>query len=63
LRSDHASFWNQSYTALLITDSGEFRSPYYHCRFGIDGANTVDFDFARRVTQSTALAVRRALAP
>jgi hypothetical protein len=30
LRSDHAAFWYQGIPAVLITDTAELRSPYYH---------------------------------
>jgi hypothetical protein len=29
-RSDHASFWDQGFPAVLITDTSFFRNPYYH---------------------------------
>ncbi|MFN3532524.1 MAG: M28 family peptidase [Candidatus Brocadia sp.] len=28
--SDHASFWNRGYPALMLTDTAMFRNPYYH---------------------------------
>lgn len=28
--SDHASFWEQDYPALMVTDTAPFRYPYYH---------------------------------
>jgi Zn-dependent M28 family amino/carboxypeptidase len=28
--SDHWSFWRQGYSAIMITDTAEFRYPYYH---------------------------------
>jgi len=28
--SDHRSFWNEGYPALMITDTALFRNPYYH---------------------------------
>jgi hypothetical protein len=48
-RSDHASFWLQGYPALLVTDTANFRSPYYHCQSGDDAVSTLDFDFTTRV--------------
>jgi len=30
LRSDHASFWYQGIGAVLVTDTGNLRSPHYH---------------------------------
>lgn len=29
-RSDHASFWDQGYRAIMLTDTANFRSPHYH---------------------------------
>ncbi len=29
-RSDHAAFWQCGYPALMITDTANFRYPYYH---------------------------------
>ena len=29
-RSDHASFWKYGYPALMVTDTANFRTPYYH---------------------------------
>src|SRR5260370_16095004 len=29
-RSDHAAFWRCGYPALMITDTANFRYPYYH---------------------------------
>lgn len=29
-RSDHASFWDQGYPAVMLTDTANFRNPYYH---------------------------------
>lgn len=61
LRSDHAAFWEQNYSAVLITDTANLRNPHYHCRGGQDSPATLDFDFARKITQATASAARRAL--
>lgn len=30
--SDHASFWKFNYSAIMITDTAFFRTPYYHTR-------------------------------
>ena len=29
-RSDHASFWDQGYPAVMLTDTANFRNPHYH---------------------------------
>ena len=28
--SDHASFWDQGYRAVMLTDSAFYRNPHYH---------------------------------
>lgn len=52
--SDNASFWDQRYPALMVTDTAFLRNPHYH--MGSDAADTLDYDFMRKVTQ-TVLAV------
>ncbi len=49
-RSDHASFWDEDYPALLITDTANFRNPNYHQP--TDTLQTLDLTFATRVTQA-----------
>lgn len=61
LRADHASFWIAGYPAILISDSGEFRNPAYHCWEAVDGPDTLDYPFLAQVTSSTAAMVRAAL--
>ena len=29
-RSDHASFWDAGYPAVVLTDTANFRNPHYH---------------------------------
>jgi len=29
-RSDHAAFWAEGYPALMVTDTGPYRNPFYH---------------------------------
>ncbi len=45
-RSDHASFWEAGYPAMMITDTANFRNPHYHCQHGEDRAETLDAEFA-----------------
>jgi len=52
-RSDHASFWLVDYPAMMITDTANFRNPYYHCAEGPDVVSTLDHDFAVQVIQAT----------
>jgi len=51
LRSDHAPFWKHDIPALLISDSANFRNPYYHT--GGDTIATLDFPFMKKVCQTT----------
>ena len=51
LRSDHAPFWKEKIPALMITDSGNFRNPYYHTE--ADTIDKLDFEFIKKVTQAT----------
>lgn len=48
--SDHASFWNQGYPALMLTDTAMFRNPYYHTQH--DRFETLDFSFVVNVTKA-----------
>lgn len=50
--SDHVSFWDEGYPALLVTDSGEFRNPQFHCSNGQDRSDTLDYPFTTRVGQA-----------
>ncbi len=56
-RSDHASFWLQGFPALLLSDTANFRSPYYHCRYGDDSVDTLDLGFTARVGRAVVGAV------
>lgn len=46
-RSDHASFWKYGYPALMVTDTANFRTPYYHTPQ--DTVDTLDLDRLTRV--------------
>lgn len=48
--SDHASFWNAGYPALMLTDTAMFRNPHYHTRH--DRSSTLDFSFLTNVTKA-----------
>jgi Zn-dependent M28 family amino/carboxypeptidase len=41
--SDHASFWNEGYRAVMVTDSAFFRNPHYH--LPSDTMETLDVGF------------------
>jgi len=48
-RSDHTSFWEADFPALLLTDTGSYRNPRVHCVEGRDAPNTLDYAFAAKV--------------
>jgi hypothetical protein len=45
--SDHWSFWQENYPAIMITDTAVFRYPYYHT--SQDTVGQIDFDKMSRV--------------
>jgi Zn-dependent M28 family amino/carboxypeptidase len=45
--SDHWSFWQQGYPAIMVTDTALFRNPYYHSHR--DTADRLDFGRMARV--------------
>jgi hypothetical protein len=47
--SDHGSFWEQGYPAIMITDTALYRYPYYH-EAG-DTPDKVDYEQLARVVQ------------
>ncbi len=51
LRSDHAPFWLEGIPALMITDSANFRYPFYHTE--ADTIDKLDFNFIKKVCQVT----------
>ena len=57
--SDHSSFWDHGYPALMITDTSFYRNPHYHRP--TDTPDTLDYDFLARVTRGAIEAVRAAL--
>ena len=48
--SDHASFWDQGYRAVMITDSAFFRNPHYH--LSSDTMETLDLRFMAELVES-----------
>lgn len=50
-RSDHASFWDSGYKALMITDGADTRNPYYHTP--ADTIGTLNFEFMANVVKAT----------
>jgi Zn-dependent M28 family amino/carboxypeptidase len=53
--SDHSSFWDLGYPALMITDTSFFRNPHYHQNS--DTPDTLNYEFLARVTQGVCKAV------
>jgi hypothetical protein len=50
--SDHASFWDEGFKAVMITDSAFFRNPHYH--LPTDKMETLDFRFMAALVESLA---------
>jgi len=48
--SDHASFWNYGYPAVMLTDTAMFRNPHYHTHH--DMHETLDFTFIENVSKA-----------
>ena len=57
--SDHSSFWDRDYAALMITDTSFLRNPHYHQPS--DTPQTLDYPFLAKVTAGVCEAVRRIL--
>lgn len=51
--SDHASFWDNGYRAVMITDTAFFRNPHYH--LPSDTADTLDYRFMAELVKSLIL--------
>ena len=46
-RSDHASFWDTGYPAVVLTDTANFRNPHYHRE--TDTTDTLNIEFFSKV--------------
>lgn len=57
--SDNASFWDQDYQALMLTDTSFLRNPNYH--LASDTPDTLDYDAMTEITIGVASAVQRLL--
>jgi Zn-dependent M28 family amino/carboxypeptidase len=57
--SDHCSFWDRGYRALMITDTSFLRNPHYHRPS--DTPDTLDYPFLAKVTAGVCNAVWRLL--
>jgi hypothetical protein len=51
--SDHASFWDQGFKAVMVTDSAFFRNPHYH--LPSDTMDTLDVNFMAELVESLVL--------
>jgi Zn-dependent M28 family amino/carboxypeptidase len=49
-RSDHVSFWDTGYPAVMITDTAEFRNPHYHRKS--DTLEKLDYEFMAELVES-----------
>jgi aminopeptidase YwaD len=48
-RSDHAAFWDEGYSAVMLTDTANFRNPHYHQP--TDTIDTLDLHFLEGVVE------------
>ncbi|MBV8884218.1 MAG: M28 family peptidase, partial [Chroococcidiopsidaceae cyanobacterium CP_BM_RX_35] len=56
-QSDHASFWDRGYRALMVTDTAFLRNPHYHK--ASDRLETLDLDFLTGVCRGLARGIRQ----
>ncbi len=54
--SDHASFWDRGWPAVMVTDTAFVRNPNYH--EPTDTPDTLDYDFMARLTDALEAAIR-----
>lgn len=54
-RSDHMSFWEQGFPAVMLTDTANFRNPHYHRP--TDTLETLNLDFMVSVANAVTAAV------
>jgi len=54
--SDHASYWDQGYPALMVTDTALFRNPRYH--LDSDTPDTLDYPRMAKVVEAVNCGVR-----
>lgn len=55
-QSDHASFWDKGYPAMMVTDTAFMRNPHYHK--ASDTIATLDLDFLAGVTRGLEIGIR-----
>jgi Zn-dependent M28 family amino/carboxypeptidase len=56
-RSDHASFWDRGYRAMMVTDTAFLRNPHYHQLS--DRLDTLDLEFMTGVCQGLIDGIRK----
>jgi aminopeptidase YwaD len=49
-RSDHGNYWVYGFTAVMVTDTSNFRNPHYHTPQ--DTVETLDFGFMAGVVDA-----------
>lgn len=54
-RSDHTSFWEQGFPAVMLTDTANFRNPHYHRP--TDTLDTLNLDFIASVAEGLMAAI------
>jgi Zn-dependent M28 family amino/carboxypeptidase len=59
--SDHGSFWDAGYAALIVTDTAFLRNPHYHR--ASDRPETLDYEFLSLATEAVVAALRKATIP
>ena len=60
-RSDHASFWDNGFPGIMLTDTSEFRYDRYHCTRGPDVVANLDRTFSSQVVAVTVAAAAESL--
>ncbi|MFO7563288.1 MAG: M28 family peptidase [Enhygromyxa sp.] len=60
-RSDHANFWKHDIPAVFLSDTANFRTDTYHCMKRPDALETLDLEFAVKVTRAAAGALAELL--
>lgn len=55
-RSDHAAFWDEGFSAVMLTDTANYRNPHYHQP--TDRIDTLNVDFIEAVIDTVAESVR-----
>jgi hypothetical protein len=55
--SDHGSFWDAGYPALIVTDTAFLRNPHYHR--ASDRPVTLNYEFLARSTEAVISGLRR----